>query len=95
MYTFGNSADEKQFDKWKWQHLFCYELTVPPALQKDKFRIMQHELERYFDLTGKIERKQVKCYVLTRTSKADKLCSAGGTVAWDHNRYYMHIATNP
>lgn len=94
-YTFGNSTDEKQFDKWKWQHLFCYELVVPPMLQKEKFDIMQHELERYFDLTGKIEKRQVKCYVLIRTSKEDKLKSAGGAIAWDHNRYYMHIANQP
>jgi thiol-disulfide isomerase/thioredoxin len=94
-YAFGYSTDEKLFNQWKWQHLVCYELLVPKSMQQDKFMIMQHDLESYFDLSGAMEKRKVKCFVLIRTSKEDKLRSTGGDPAWEHNHFYMHIANQP
>lgn len=57
---------------------FCYEVVVPPPMLGYEFAIMQQDLERYFPYKASVEKRKVKCLMLTRTSKEDKMKSKGG-----------------
>jgi uncharacterized protein (TIGR03435 family) len=94
-YTFGWSNDNNKFNEWKWQNLYSYELIVPSGTQKNKFKMMQQDLERNFDLRGRIEKRKAKCFVLTRTSNEDKLKSVSETQIFERNKFYLHITKQP
>ncbi len=60
---------------------FNYELITPDFLNQQIFKIMQDELSKLFPgYTASVENRKIKCLVLKRTSKADKLKSRGGKV---------------
>lgn len=75
--------DQIKWGNWQQDHTFCYELTIKDtSLYKDRFKIMQADLNNYFGpkygIEGRKEKRKVKCWVLTKTSPVDKLTSAGG-----------------
>lgn len=63
---------------WLKDNTYCYELIVPPSMKTDAFEIMRQDLRKFFkNYTAAVEKRKVKCLVLTRTSKIDKLLSRG------------------
>lgn len=47
--------------------LFSYEMTVPLDVSEEKLRdFMKIDLDRYFGLKGRIEKRKVSCYVLKK-----------------------------
>lgn len=61
--------------KWKKEHLYTYALLLPQEKAKERFHVMQNDLDRYFGLTSNVEKRLVKSMTLVRTSTKDKLKS--------------------
>lgn len=53
------------YQEWKKDNTFCYELTVPLNRKNDIFKIMQDDLKRMFGFTAYMEDRVQKCLVLT------------------------------
>ncbi len=66
------------YDKWRGKHGYYYQSILPEALKKEKYKIMQEDLRRYFNLNVSIEKRRVRCLALIRTSGKDKLKTKGG-----------------
>jgi thiol-disulfide isomerase/thioredoxin len=77
------------FNEWRKDNTFCYELRVPKDRQKDILKIMQDDLKRMFGADVFFENRVQKCLVLTADKniriQADKTAtpkivySAGGS----------------
>jgi len=84
-------SDMSKFDEWlKTNPLYCYRLVVSEPDKTSLFGLMQEDMERYFNINVKIEKRTIKCLVLKRTSKNDKLRSKGGT---SQNRLWVDDST--
>lgn len=66
------------YDEWRGKYGYYYHAMLPERIKKNKYKIMQEDLCRYFGLNVKIENRKVKCLELIRTSTKDKLKSKGG-----------------
>ncbi len=70
--------DGGNLEDWLKDYTYCYELIVPPAMKTQAFDIMLQDLKNFFkDYTATVDKRKVKCLVLTRTSNIDKLSSKG------------------
>lgn len=59
---------------------FCYELILPLKPDTNSFKFMQEDLSRFFPgYAVHTENRSVKCLVLKRSSKQNKLHTSGGT----------------
>lgn len=74
-------TDNNLMDDWLSNYSYNYELMVPAAASKEIFKKMQQDLLRYFNLTGLIEKRKVKCLALVRINTKDKLKTRGGKPA--------------
>lgn len=65
---------------WMRENGFCYDLTLPYHTQSmdSVLNLMQQDLRRAFPYYGKVEKRNIECWVLTRTSSIDKIKSKGG-----------------
>lgn len=70
--------DNNLRDEFMENHSYAYDLQVPPSLANQLYKFMQQDLVRYFGYVGKVEKRKVRCLVLLRTGKEDKLRSEGG-----------------
>ncbi len=68
----------ENYDEWRGKYGYYYHAMLPERIKKDKYKIMQEDLSRYFGLNVKIENRKVNCLQLIRTSTKDKLKSKGG-----------------
>ncbi len=73
-------SDINQYEIWKKEHKYAYQLRVPPSHAERLFPIMQQDLVQYFGLQARIEKRKVRCWVLVRTGKKDKLQTKGGAM---------------
>jgi len=77
--------DRNQYDLWLRTHAYNYQLYLPKSRKENKFLVLQEDLRRSFNLIAKIEKRSVRCLLLVRTSRQDKLKSNGGQAA---NKFY-------
>jgi uncharacterized protein (TIGR03435 family) len=77
--------DIKGRNKWFAENSYSYELNVPPDKAGQTYQMMQDDLKRFFALDIKIEKRKIRCYVLSRTDSIDRLKSARGKPS--HNLY--------
>jgi len=54
----------EDFDKWKYDNAWCYELKVPKERQNDILKMMQDDLKRMFGANVYMENRTVPCLVL-------------------------------
>ncbi|WP_276504445.1 TlpA family protein disulfide reductase [Terrimonas pollutisoli] len=66
-YSYTSPPDNNKMDDWLDNHAFNYQLIVPVAMANNRFKIMQQDLQRFFDLDAKIEIRKVKSLVLKNT----------------------------
>jgi thiol-disulfide isomerase/thioredoxin len=64
---------------WAVSNSYCYEIELPLEKQHEINSMMRQDLERYFDLSGSIQKRKVKCWALVRTSPSDTLFKADST----------------
>jgi thiol-disulfide isomerase/thioredoxin len=53
------------YEEWRNDNTFCYELTVPKDRARDLLKIMQDDLKRMFGANAYMEERTQKCLVLT------------------------------
>jgi thiol-disulfide isomerase/thioredoxin len=87
---------EAAFINWLKENAFCYEIQFPKNLNLDKkWELIDQDLKRYFGnvfgIEAKIEKRNVKCLVLIRTTKVDKLASKGGERLLNVNSYRFEL----
>jgi hypothetical protein len=58
----------EDFDTWKYENAWCYELKVPKEKQNELLKIMQDDLKRMFGANVYMENRTVSCLIL----KAEK-----------------------
>lgn len=75
---FEMPKDPNQYNYWATHYIYCYDLWVPPGQSYRIYDIMKNDLKNYFNAYGKIEKRNVECLVLVRTTKKDLLHSKGG-----------------
>jgi len=65
--------ENKMSDTWKNDNLYCYDLTLP-GLAPDSvfFKYMIQDLNRYFNLNGRFEKRLRNCYVLGYGQSAER-----------------------
>ena len=56
---------DADYNEWKYDNTFCYELRVPKEKQYDILKIMQDDLKRMFGANVFFENRVQKCLVLT------------------------------
>jgi thiol-disulfide isomerase/thioredoxin len=60
-------------------HSYCVELVLPDSLRSKSYAILQKKLQKQFPAyVATLEKRQVKCLALVRTSQEDKIKTAGG-----------------
>lgn len=57
---------EDDIDRWKTLYRYTYELKLPAAKQQLRYKIMQQDLARYFDIEATVEKRKLETYVLIR-----------------------------
>jgi thiol-disulfide isomerase/thioredoxin len=66
-------------EEWFRQNAYSYELIVPASIMEDMYHIMQRDLTSFFTrYSVGVEKRNIKCLALVRTSKVDKLKTSGG-----------------
>ncbi|MBL7739087.1 MAG: TlpA family protein disulfide reductase [Chitinophagaceae bacterium] len=55
------------FDRWREKYCYSYELLLPASKAAWRYKIMQEDLERYFDIEACIEQRKIKSLVLINT----------------------------
>lgn len=60
-----------------WQNLYCYQRIMPKMPHEDLKKLMQQDLRLYFGLAGRLEKRKVKCLVLSAEDTA-LIASKGG-----------------
>jgi thiol-disulfide isomerase/thioredoxin len=70
--------NEGQLLQWAESYSYNYQLLVPLADSIKRFIKMKNDLDEYFHIMTSIEKRKIKCLLLIRTSKQDKLASKGG-----------------
>ncbi len=69
--------DKNQRDQWMESHAYNYEVLVPLPRKEDRFKIMQEDLQKSFNIQAYVEYRMVNSIVL-KVSKADKLPTGKG-----------------
>lgn len=73
-----NSQNSEIFNNWSDSNAYYYRLQIPESRINEKYKYMKEDLNRYFDLNARVEKRNVKCLTLVRTTKADLLHTKGG-----------------
>lgn len=74
---FLQPADRNQYYSWCRKNVYSYELRLPAEKKDEVFPVMQQDLLRYFDYDISIEKREIPCLVLVRTSEEDKIGGKG------------------
>lgn len=88
-------TDNNNWDTWKYEHAYCYELILPPTTMDAARKMMQQDLYRYFKLNVRLEKKIVNCWVLKNfnsTILSKNLIGDSKTNLYDEDNLpkYMH-----
>lgn len=57
-------SDPNLFDEWLKTNSYDYELILPVSKAGQRYKIMQEDLSRYFDLDASIERRKIKSVII-------------------------------
>jgi thiol-disulfide isomerase/thioredoxin len=67
--------EEYKIDDWLLKHAYCYEIKLGSETDENVFALMQQDMNRSFDFTGRIEKRKFNCLVLIRKNGLDKISS--------------------
>jgi hypothetical protein len=77
-------------------HVYSYEIKTPPGMDNIAYQIMLQDLNKYFTRYDvKLERKQVTCLALVRTSAEDKIHTKGGKSVTNFDGLSAHMVNFP
>jgi thiol-disulfide isomerase/thioredoxin len=69
--------DYDKLYEFEMKNAFIYELQVPPEKASEKYKYMQQDLKRYFNINFNVEKRKILCLVLTRISADDRIATKG------------------
>jgi thiol-disulfide isomerase/thioredoxin len=75
-YLFPNNPDN--IDYWFKNNSFSYDLILPISKKNIRYKIMQQDLERYFDVKASLLQMDTKSLILVRKQGSNKLKTKGG-----------------
>lgn len=88
-----------EYFRWADSSLFTYALRLPLKKADEIYSIMQQDLDRYFHYQSKFEYRKIKCLVLKRISKENKIASKGlkskQELLFDSGSGRLHIQNTP
>jgi thiol-disulfide isomerase/thioredoxin len=64
-------------EEWKKKNLYLYDLLVPAERADDIYKIMMEDLERYFNLEIRMEKRKFQCWVLVETDSLKRYVTKG------------------
>jgi hypothetical protein len=64
---------EEQIGTWEDKNLCSYEMAISKKTKNEVLSIMQSDLNKYFDIKARIEKRKIRCYVLLLCGSPDKL----------------------
>jgi thiol-disulfide isomerase/thioredoxin len=83
------TAGYKSLTDWEREHSYIYELILPKPVRKDSILnlYMLEDLNRFFDVRGSIEYRDMPCYlIVNKTEESKHLSSSGGASKWIINQ---------
>ena len=69
--------DYDKLYEFEMKNAFIYELQVSPEKTNEKYKYMQQDLKRYFNIDFYVEKRKIPCLVLTRISTDDRIATKG------------------
>lgn len=74
------------YTEWIKKNGYCYEIMLPSILSSQIYKIMKEDLRRFFSAyDAVVEKRNIKCLALVRTSSVDKLKSQKGATQTSFN----------
>ena len=73
--------DADKLAEWYKERSYYYELLIPPGKSKDLFKTMQKDLQSFFDVDARVEKRKIKCLLLITKGSLDKLKTKGAKPA--------------
>jgi thiol-disulfide isomerase/thioredoxin len=70
-------ADSIDMEKWQEENTYCYELICPPTNSKTLKSLMGEDLNRYFSVKAKFEKRALNCWIITRQNNLANWYSKG------------------
>ena len=100
---FFEPKDNNEKDAWQRQNTYCYEIRLPSsqydsmsneALTKKLLKKMQADLNIAFGVTAMVERRKLKCWVLSKPGVGNQLKTNGGFdyIQQDENHFIIRNA---
>src|SRR3546814_430986 len=67
-------------DEWKSQNEFIYEAVFPLMPRDETYTYFLQDIERYFQIDSRREKRKKECITIVRTSNTDKIAYDGGKI---------------
>jgi hypothetical protein len=68
-------------EPWRQKNNFCYETVQPSDMSATQLKeTIRLDLNRFFNLSGRMEKKKAKCLVLERLNQDDRLLATNNSV---------------
>lgn len=94
LFEFADSVQYKLLDHRDKNNLFSYDLILPKPDIDLLYNTMQSDLKRAFFLEGNIEKRRVKCYVLTHHTDISLEASSTNEL-YNENLYEIEMRNQP
>lgn len=85
---FFNLQKGISLEEWRGANFYAYEIVLPLAEKHRAYEYMLSDLNRFFQINGRIEKRKMKCLALVRTSMVDKI-KYSGTRDLSLGRFYF------
>lgn len=83
------------WNAWKEDNLYGYNVVLPLSRMNELKDIMKRDLNSFFDIAPSIEKRKIKCLVLTKITNEDKIHSIGLTPQYEENFYWIKMKNMP
>jgi thiol-disulfide isomerase/thioredoxin len=61
-----------RYNKWFEENCYAYEMVIPLEQKEDRYSYIVNDLNRYFGINGRIEKRKMRCLSIVRTSTREK-----------------------
>ena len=87
-YFYDSSAP---YEDWEAANTFVYEEVFPLSERNKQYDYMLADLDRFFEISGKIEKRKMKCLVLECVGPSQKFAYRGDSTIKGPRRYFDSI----
>jgi|GEM_PF-1560367 len=77
---------DSNYYSWASRNLFCYALKCPVKLVDSIYPFMRKDLDRFFNLTSKIEKRNIKCWVFKQINTEVNFVSKNGKARYEREK---------